>query len=403
MKIKKMIWEKENWIPGVVCKEQLRKLIKNGFLKDTNPEFDGASDHSSLDLHLTAEAFKMKGSIKPCGGEYSVFYQNKKLAEPLRPNRKGEFELFRNQTYIFKILENFSPLVKESNIYAQATAKSSIGRVDVVARLIVDGMHVYEYMEPKGVSSGNMFLEITPITFNVKVKAGISLSQIRFFVDNPSKSIISSESISKTVLRGGIHNDGTLSIDLSNEVVGGLKVAAFSGWGVKDGNKEFVPLWGKETLQPYSFWKCIPSDFIEGKARLTIEPDKFYILRSKERIALPKGVAVYCQAMDETLGEMRIHYAGFAHPFFGMNRADEKDGTPLIFEVRGHNVKVNLTHGEKLAKLVFYRMSEDCKLNKEHVSEKYNNQELQLSKLFKPWPENLVSTKDFKVRPVKVK
>ena len=112
------------------------------------------------------------------------------------------------------------------------------------------------------------------------------------------------------------------------------------------------------------------------------------VSRSKERISLPQGVAVYCQAMDETLGEMRIHYAGFVHPFFGIERGDEKKGTPLIFEVRGHNVKVNLTDGETLARLVFYRMSEDCKKEK-NDNQDYNEQELTLSKFFEPWPKQL--------------
>lgn len=384
-----MIWEKENWLPGVLSKGQLNKLIKSGFLKGTSIDFDGTSDHSSMDLHLSDEAYIMRGSVKPCGGEYGNFYKDKNLAKKINPNKNKEFELKKNQTYIFRLKESLTPLAKNSLIFAQATAKSSIGRMDVVARLIVDGMHVYEYMDPAWISSGNMFLEITPITFNVKVKEGISLSQIRFFVDSPSKSIIPNESISKIVLRGGQHNDGTLSIDLTNETISGIEVAGFSAIGAKEKNKNFIPLWGSGFLQPTKYWKCIASQPIEKKLRFTIEPDKFYILRSKERIVLPKGVAVYCQAMDETLGEMRIHYAGFAHPFFGYKRQDQKDGTPLIFEVRGHNVKVNLTHGEKLAKLVFYRMSEDCRENKKDSQELYNNQELRLSKFFKDWPKKL--------------
>jgi DNA topoisomerase IA len=56
---------------------------------------------------------------------------------------------------------------KDTPIYGQATAKSSIGRVDVIARLIVDGMSEYEKFNPDEVDSGDMFLEITPITFNV--------------------------------------------------------------------------------------------------------------------------------------------------------------------------------------------------------------------------------------------
>lgn len=40
--------------------------------------------------------------------------------------------------------------------------------------------------------------------------------------------------------------------------------------------------------------------------------------RKKTPIKLWKlGVAVYCRPSDETIGEMRIHYAGFVHPGFG--------------------------------------------------------------------------------------
>ena len=103
-------------------------------------------------------------------------------------------------------------------------------------------------------------------------------------------------------------------------------------------------------------------------------------MRSQEKIALPAGVAVYCRAIDETIGEMRIHYAGFVHPLFGRERNDGQTGTPLIFEVRGHDVKVLLTHGEKLARLTFYRMSKDAPLTKEVTD--YTDQTLKLSSFF---------------------
>ena len=66
---------------------------------------------------------------------------------------------------------------------------------------------------------------------------------------------------------------------------------------------------------------------------------------------------------------MRIHYAGFAHPFFGTEN-NKRLGTPLIFEVRGHNVKVSLKHGEKMAHLVCYRLSEDNKWSEKNKEEK---------------------------------
>ena len=85
--------------------------------------------------------------------------------------------------------------------------------------------------------------------------------------------------------------------------------------------------------------------------------------------------------MDETIGEMRIHYAGFVHPYFGTVRTDNKIGTPLMFEVRGHNVNVSLGHKEILAKLTYYRMSQEP----DKSQPAYDNQELELSKLFAKW------------------
>jgi deoxycytidine triphosphate deaminase len=126
----------------------------------------------------------------------------------------------------------------------------------------------------------------------------------------------------------------------------------------------------------------------EPKHSIVLRKNAFHILRSKERISLPGGIAVYCRAIDETIGEMRIHYAGFAHPFFGRERKDKRTGTPLIFEVRGHDVKVTLTDGEKMARLIFYRMSEDCKAPRDPKKRRksgYEDQTLKLSGFFTLW------------------
>ena len=111
-------------------------------------------------------------------------------------------------------------------------------------------------------------------------------------------------------------------------------------------------------------------------------------------------MAAYCRAIDETIGEMRIHYAGFVHPFFGFSRKDGVPGTPLIFEVRGHDLNVSLIHREKLARLTFYRMSEDAK-ESDSASDKamYNEQELKLSNYFGDWPSNLTAHLDGSVSP----
>lgn len=81
---------------------------------------------------------------------------------------------------------------------------------------------------------------------------------------------------------------------------------------------------------------------------------------------------------------MRIHYAGFVHPYFGV-RDDGENGTPLIFEVRGHQVDVSLRHEERMANLTLYRMSKDA----DPDNSVYGKQTLKLSSFFADWPDKL--------------
>ena len=71
---------------------------------------------------------------------------------------------------------------------------------------------------------------------------------------------------------------------------------------------------------PTSYWET--KNINKDIELFEIEPDAFYILRSAELISVPANIAVYCRAIDEAVGEMRIHYAGFVHPRFGLNRED---------------------------------------------------------------------------------
>jgi len=327
------------------------------------------------------------GAVKPVGDKpYGWFIKTEHLAEELSAEPDGAFFLEAKVTYIFKLNERLENRLSEINVYGQATAKSSVGRVDVLTRLIVDGMVTYECFDPtwRKRGSGDMYLEVTPITFPVKVRPGISLSQLRFFYGEPVE--LKSAVLYHTIFNDDQKNDGTLNVNLQNTDVHGLPAAAFCA--EPSSPVEPIPLWVTEAPpDPCKHWSLKESE----KDRLTIETEQFYLLRSKERIAIPPGIAVYCRASDETIGEMRIHYAGFVHPWWGLKRKDGTRGTPLMFEVRGHQVNVSLAHGERMATLTFYRMSQDAE---EGDPTPYENQELELSKFFAPWPEKLKRSAD---------
>jgi len=370
-------------VPGVLSNAQLEKLCDAGWIQGITCK--QLIDYSSFDLTLSNEGYTMvKGSVKPFGKSFEHFLVTQTdLAKRLPPESDGTFTLKEKNTYVFRLQQQLGPEIRSCKIYGQATAKSSVGRVDVLTRLIVDGMDSYECFDPDGVARGNghMYIEITPITFSVRVKEGIPLSQLRLFYGSPENAEIRGDELYSSVLLNG-GDDGCLRVDLSEASILGETGCAFCATASQ--NHAPVPLWDDKANapDPKLFWKLEKPFQVGARNYIQITKEKFYILRSKESIALPSGVAVYCRAIDETIGEMRIHYAGFVHPLFGRDRKDGKIGTPLIFEVRGHDVEVLLSNEEKMARLTFYRMSKDCEPG---TPSDYSEQILQLSKFFGKW------------------
>lgn len=366
----------EDWAPGVLTKRQMKLLVDRGHLHADESRLGV----SSLDLTLSPEIYCLpNGTIKPSGGLYRKSIE--RFGKRLPPMNEEGMILEPRKNYVVLLSERLYDL-QNSKIYGQATAKSTIGRIDVLARLVVDGMDCYESFKPEH-SGGDLYLEITSLTFPVRIRPGISLSQLRLVYGPPDVCRLRGD-VNQTFLRGGnVKGDASLSVDLEPETISGHRVIAFRA---KQADKlDPLVLWDKDA-EPWKYWDFVPPN---KSKRLSLEKGLFYILKSKELLALPKGVAVYCRAIDESIGEMRIHYAGFAHPFFGRSRTDGNIGTPLIFEVRGHDVNVSLQDGETMARLQFYRMSEDADPEDADPESPYEDQTLKLSKFFQSWPEKV--------------
>jgi dCTP deaminase len=388
----------DDWVPGVLSKNQVRRLVRDNYVRKSQDD-PGDYDFSSLDLRLSDEAYILtQGCVKPYERNYLSDLVHNGLATRIQQDPGGAYLLNRRKSYVFRLQEQIPELGK-TEIYGSATAKSSVGRMDVLARLIVDGMNEYEGFEPNRIASGDMFLEVTPMTFNVRVMPGTSLTQLRLFKGPPKDCLVQGETLLNTVFEGdGSNTDATLSVDLSGSPISGYSVSAFSAALELDDTRA-IDLWTSPEDQkpnPWDFWKF---EFSDSLKRLRILKDRFYIIRSHEKIRLPRGIAVYCRASDETIGEMRIHYAGFVHPFFGNEREDGKRGTPLIFEVRGHDIDVSLRHREKMARLEFYRMSEDGTEELNRSDDPYREQALKLSKFFAAWPTAAKCSSDGAVTP----
>jgi dCTP deaminase len=357
-------------------------------LKSTT-DITKSPDPSSIDLPLGEEYYEMPASCRPSESYYvsDLIRRHKGVRHPL--NEGTVFE--PSKVYLARLAWG---LELPNNVCARSTAKSSIGRLDALVRLIADKQTEFDRIS-QGVST-ELYVEISPITFPLKVKPGLALSQIRFIKGTeelctvPAQALMF-EDVPVLVDRDGKslepkHSEGDpnailLRLDLTPDPELG-----FAGFVVRKDIAEPIDpsirrskKEGEEDRRynPKDFWEAVSAD--TDTNTVTIEKDRFYIFRSKERFRVPPHLSVECQAYSESLGDIRIHYAGFAHPYFGYDR---DEGTPLIFEVRGHSLNTILRDGDPLAKVYFRRMTNPAKKDEDQI---YNKQELQLSGCFKEW------------------
>jgi dCTP deaminase len=131
---------------------------------------DGAA---SLDLHISDRAFHLaRGSCKPSlAYSYSKLLKDADIAERIETDSSGYFLLQRGYVYVFLLRERV-PALKGTPICGRATAKSSVGRLDILARLIADRGSGYERFAGPEIGNGNLYLEVTSNTVSVRIPPG---------------------------------------------------------------------------------------------------------------------------------------------------------------------------------------------------------------------------------------
>src|ERR1700736_669718 len=92
---------------------------------------------------------------------------------------------------------------------------------------------------------------------------------------------------------------------------------------------------------------------LSGSWSLMLDPNDFYILASKERVRIPHTFAAEMVPYDPSVGEFRIHYAGFFDPGFGYGNHGEIPGTKAVLEVRAHELPILLEDNQLVGKLIY--------------------------------------------------
>ena len=363
---------------GILPSQIIRELIAAGHISSANVIEPEQIQPSSIDLRLGSVAYRIRASFLP--GDHST------VARKLADHKLHEIDLTR-PAVLEKGCVYIVPLQEELNLPSQISGKvnpkSSTGRLDIFTRVITDYGRQFEFV-PSGYR-GKLYAEVVPRTFSVLVRAGARLSQLRLSRGAPQFSDAEltrlderemlvyheGERPAEAQIAGGLR----LSVDLQG--VGGSDII---GYRAKQ-HSALIDLDRIAYYEPNDFWDTI---YRTKNRDLVLDPEDFYILASKEKVRIPPGYAAEMVPYDPSVGEFRIHYAGFFDPGFGYGTDDIK-GTRAVLEVRSHEVPFLLEDGQEVGSLTFERLiAIPDRLYGQDIGSNYQRQGLQLSKHFRP-------------------
>ena len=335
---------------------------------------------ASLDLRLSEVAYRIRCSFLP--GRHSVADRLKDyVIDELDLHREGAV-LETNRPYLIPLKER---LALPPNVRGKANPKSSTGRLDVFTRVITDGSDRFD--EVAEGYTGNLYLEVVPLSFAIRVREDLSLNQLRLSVGRPELSddeLRRFHAAQPLLFRHGepvagdalAVDDGLfLSLDLRGDRSGRV------GYRARD-NAPLLDMTRVGGLDPDAYWEHVKGE--EGD-RIVLTPQRFYLLMSDESVTIPPDLAAEMMAYDATSGELRTHYAGFFDPGFGYDGAGLFKGSRAALEVRAHDVPFMIEHGQRVCKLTFERMlAEPETLYGRGIGSSYQQQEETLGKHFLP-------------------
>ncbi|HJS88864.1 MAG TPA: 2'-deoxycytidine 5'-triphosphate deaminase [Steroidobacteraceae bacterium] len=340
---------------------------------------------ASIDLRLGECAYPVDASFLP-GREMTVLDKMRELDpsfERFKIDLGNGAVLEKGRVYVIPLLETIS---LKSDVSAFANPKSSTGRLDILTRLIADRATLFDQAEEG--YEGQLYIEVAPRSFSIVVKTGTRLNQLRFRRtrgEHP-RPITAAEWRSLLAERQIADSTGTTDktavLPFTIDLQGSGADDALIGWRAKRHVKR-IDL-DRRDYDPLDYWE--PIRFHKASS-LILDPDEFYILSTKEAIAVPPEFAAEMLPYDTRAGEFRVHYAGFFDPGFGWDMRTRRAGSSRgVLEVRSHEVPFLLEHGQTVGWLRYERMAErPDMLYGNHVGSNYQGQQLKLAKQFRPW------------------
>ncbi len=377
---------------GILPSQKIREMLRSGEIHTMLTAFDEDQvQPASIDLRLGDYAYRVDTSFLPGDGVKVIdkMAQLDERYEDFKIDLRNGAVLEHGKIYVVRLQESIK---LKSEVTAFANPKSSTGRLDILTRLIADGATIFDQVNEG--YKGDLYVEIAPRSFNVVVKTGTRLNQLRFVRsrgEGPKRiasaywkqllvdgQIVDSSDVEKTAR---FSETGVLPFTV--DLRGSGEDNCLIGYRAKKHTKR-IDL-EKRQYDTLDFWEPIR---FHKTSSLILAPDEFYILMTKEAIAVPPDYAAEMLPYDTRAGEFRVHYAGFFDPGFGWDTKTNKAGSSRgVLEVRSHEVPFLLEHGQTVGWLKYERMAERPDLLYGADSNaNYQGQSLKLGKQFAPLP-----------------
>jgi dCTP deaminase len=361
---------------GVFPSQTLEQFIARGHVVADLPIQAAQVQPASLDLRLGAVAYRIRASFFPG--------PSAPIMDKVAGLQIHEIDLERSAVlepgciYLVPLLES---LRLPPGVSGKANPKSTTGRLDIFTRLLADAGGGFDAV-PAGYA-GPLYIEIIPRTFSILVRRGTRLNQLRLLQGTPGPS--DAELSNLHAAEPLVYVDGAaprapamdnglwISVDLQGR--GDAEPIGYKARRHAPG----VDLDRVDHYDPAEFWEPLPRP---QHGQLILDPEDFYLLASRERIQIPPSVAAELVSYDPSVGEFRVHYAGFFDPGFGYGAGVR--GTHAVLEIRAHGVPFVVEHGQRIGRLLFENLlAPPHKLYGTTIGSAYQQQGLALGKPFK--------------------
>ncbi len=357
---------------GILPSQSLRQAIQDGGISMAAPAEPGQIQPASLDLRLGDVAYRVAASFLPARGR-GVDNRIQDLAQYEVPLADGAV-LEKGAIYIIPLMEG---LALPQDWSAIANPKSSTGRLDILSRVLTDGGSAFDHI--RAGYRGPLWVEVSPRAFSIRVRRGSRLVQLRI---KQGVAGARAQAHPLAVLHGARPPEDATAPPLPFSVdVVGSGPGSLIGYRAKK-HAGLIDIDRPRHYRWQEYWE--PVHAVAGRG-LVLDPEDFYILASKEMIAVAADHAAEMVAYDTLVGEFRVHYAGFFDPGFGLGPRGERAGARAVLEVRSHEVPFLVDDGQIVGHLIYEPLlAEPDLLYGRDIGSNYQAQGLALAKQFIP-------------------